>query len=356
MYRPNYSTFDPVIEHKPIPMLRLLSPLRAPAPGTALVLVPREGTPITVRHGEPVPDAHYGVHQYSCLVTLAEHALAFEIALVSRDPGFVFRSRVAVQVRVGEPAVVVARGIRDVGGTLYEPIKHMLRPVARRFDIAAFHEADEALNAVLGGFHGDSALRLRNATVELLPDEDEVANSARSYRDVTRETRLDGMRRDRHLEMMRRDGTEGMLAEIFEREGPSKVLDWIAHAEATERAELLRLFEQLMEHTGADHEPFDHLDAERQIMDRLTGGSSVAFGGTRRTSRVRGGLTAPPATGPADASGETASAQTSYPSGPSQPPGPPGPPGPPEDEPPGPPQDDAGPAPSRVRGVRRDSE
>ncbi|TDD40555.1 hypothetical protein E1287_00860 [Actinomadura sp. KC06] len=350
MYQPRYSTFDPLIEHKPVSMLRLLSPLRAPAPGTALVLVPREGAPITVRHGEPVPAAHYGVHQYSCLVTLAEHALAFEIALVSRDPGFVFRSRVIVHVHVGEPALVVSRGIRDVGATLYEPIKHMLRPVARNFDIAEFHQADEALNTVLGDFHGDSALRLRNATVELLPDEDEVANSARSYREVTRETRLGAMRRDRHLDMMRREGTEGMLAEIFEREGPSKVLDWIAHAEATERAELLRLFQQMMNRAGVDREPFDHLEAERQVVDRLTGGSSVAFGGTRRVSRVRGSLPPrppeTPRTGPVDAAKAPASPQSRYPAGPSQPPGPP------EDEPLEPPREDAGPPRSRVRGAR----
>lgn len=351
MYQPNYSTFDPIIEQKPVSVIRLLSPLRAPSPGTALVLVPKEGTPITVRHGEQVPDAHYGVHQYSCLVTLAEHMLAFEIALVGRDPGFVFRSRVVVHVRVGEPAVVVSRGIRDVGATLHEPIRHMLRPVARNFDIAEFHQADEALNTVLGGFRGDSALRLRNATVELLPDEDEIANSARSYRDVNRETRLNAMRRDRHLEMMRREGVEGLLAEIVELQGPAKALEWIEHAEAAERAELLKVFDQLMNRSGADREPFDHLEAERQVVDRLTGGSSVAFGGTRRVSRVRGGLpsrpSAAPWTGSEDGGERAVPPQTSYPAGPAQPPGPP------EDEPPGTSPVDPGPPRSRVRGARR---
>ncbi|GLZ02644.1 hypothetical protein Acsp03_01110 [Actinomadura sp. NBRC 104412] len=72
--------------------------------------------------------------------------MLFRGPLVSRDPVFSFTGQVVVGCRVGEPAVVVARGIRDLGATLYDPIRRMLRPVAKRFDIKEFHEAEEALS------------------------------------------------------------------------------------------------------------------------------------------------------------------------------------------------------------------
>jgi len=274
----------------------------------------------------------------------------FRGPLVSRDPVFSFTGQVVVGCRVGEPAVVVARGIRDLGATLYDPIRRMLRPVAKRFDIKEFHEAEEALNETLASFPGDSALRLRNASVELLLDEDEVAKAAREYRDVRRETRLNAMRRDRHLEMMRREGAEGLLAEIVETEGPRAALEWIAAAEADERKELRETLDRLLAGTGADREPFDHLEAERDLVNRITGGSSVPFGGTR-SSRVRG-LPAGEPPRPAPPDDDDPPPQYSYPAGPTQPPT-----GPPPDEPPGGPPGNTdsrpGPRGSRVRGLRR---
>ncbi|GLZ02645.1 hypothetical protein Acsp03_01120 [Actinomadura sp. NBRC 104412] len=169
---------------------------------------------------------------------------------------------------------------------------------------------------------------MRNASVELLLDEDEVAKAAGEYRDVRRETRLNAMRRDRHLEMMRREGAEGLLAEIVESEGPRAALEWIAAAEADERKELRETLDRLLAGTGADREPFDHLEAERDLVNRITGRSSVPFGGTR-SSRVQGLPAAePPRPTPPD--DDHPPPQYGYPAGPTQPPT-----GPPPDEPPG---------------------
>ncbi|TDB86953.1 hypothetical protein E1264_16245 [Actinomadura sp. KC216] len=347
--RRNYTTYDPVLEQRPIPLIRVFNPLRAPAPGTALVLVPHEGHATTIRHGEPVPDARYGVHQYSVLVDLAEHRLAFEMPLVSRDPGFVFRGRVVVGCRVGEPAVVVERGIRDVGATLYDPIRHMLRPVARRFDISAFHEAEETLNQRLASFPGDSALRLRGSTVELLLDDDEIVKAARDYRDVRRRNRLEGMRRDEHLEWMNRHGVEGLLAEIMERDGPRAVLDWINRAEADERRELLDTLSKLFSRTGVDREPFDHIEAEREVVNRIIGGPNVAFGGTRpRRARDVPPQDLPPASVPYN-DDDAPPPQYGYASDGADP----FPESPVGDPPGSAPHDTAGSRTSRVRGIRR---
>lgn len=214
-------TYDPVLDSQTVPRWRLLNPLRPPAPGRALVLVPDSGVALTVHPGEEIPDARFGTYQSVFTVDLTEHRLVLEIALLSRDATFSFRSRVDVVCRVADPAEVVARGIRDMSGALYGHLRRMLRQVSRDYDIGEFHEAEEALNRAVRDVTGDSAVRLRNIHVELLVDEDEIAASGREFRDVVRETRLDGMRRKRHLDMIRDDGVEGIIAEIMEREGPA---------------------------------------------------------------------------------------------------------------------------------------
>ncbi|MFE0024488.1 hypothetical protein [Amycolatopsis sp. NPDC059021] len=264
-----------------------MKPLRQPRPGTAMVLVPHEGAPVTIRHGEPVPDARHGRYRYKLLVDVSEHRLVLDVTLLSRDPNFGFRAQVSLNCWVGDPAEVVARGIRDVSGSLYDPIRRMLRDTSRAYDVREFHAAENALNALMTGFAGDNALRLRNVRVELLVDEDEVTTSGRAFRDLERETRLEKMRRHRHLQMMRDEGVEGLLAGIVEREGPRAALEWIAKAEATERAELSAMLDTVLKHTGADLEPWMIDDAVRPLIDRVTARPGTFFGG----SRVRGALT-----------------------------------------------------------------
>jgi hypothetical protein len=280
-------TYDPIVESRSLPTLRLVSPLRAPEMGRVLVLVPRSGEPQTIHHGGSVPNAWVGVYQYAYLVDVTEHRLNLHVPLLSKDPSFAFRGLVGLVARVNDPVEVVARGIRDVSAALRDHTKWALRQVSRDYDIAQFHEAEYALNAAVRGFSGDAAIRLRNVTVELLVDDDEVVRSGRDYRDVERDTRLSAKRRDRHLEMMRRDGVEGLLAEIVEGEGPRAALEWIAAAEASERQELLSALGKVLEHADPLREPFDLLHAERTVLDRLMDGSAAPFGGTR-PGRVRG--------------------------------------------------------------------
>ncbi|MFG2842831.1 hypothetical protein ACGF12_06595 [Kitasatospora sp. NPDC048296] len=281
------STYDPVLVEEQLAWLRLRNPLRPPAPGRALVLVPNDGPALTVRPGEEISDAWVGRYQTAYTVDTTEHRLVLGIPLLSRDPTFAFRSEVALVCAVTDPAEVVARGIRDMSDALFDHMRRMLRTVSRDYDIAEFHEAEAALNRRVREFTGDSAVRLRNIHVELLVDEDEAATSGRTYRDVVRETRLADMRRQRHLDMLRSDGFEGLIAEIMEREGPRAAQELIAKAEADEREELMRTFELVMERGDADREPFEVAKTERTVLGRVLGGSDAPFGGTR-ASRVRG--------------------------------------------------------------------
>ncbi|MCG5214045.1 ferritin family protein [Streptosporangium soli] len=284
-------TYDPIMESHILSRFRLLKPLRPPAPGTALVLVPHNGTPLVIRHGEPIIDARYGTYQRSYLVNVGEHRLMLEIPLLSNDAAFGFRSLIRLNCRVVAPDEIVHRRIRDVSAALYPAIQQMLRKVSRNFDISEFHIAEDALNDSIRIFTGDSAIRLRNISVELLVDEDEIHTSGRAYRDIERDTRLMAMRRNRHLKMLRADGMEGLIAEIMEREGPRAAHELITAAEGAERTELLRAWEAVLKHSDADRESWELLQAERALRDRLVGDSAAPFGGTR-SSRLRSSLAA----------------------------------------------------------------
>jgi hypothetical protein len=288
----NELTYDPVLNSRPVSKWRLGSPLRPPGPGRALVLVQESGTALTVRSGDEIPSARFGAYQGVFTVDLTEHRLLLDVEpLLSRDPTFSFRSRVDLVCRVIDPAEVVRRGIRDMSGALYGHLRRMLREVSRDYDIAEFHEAETALNAVLREFSGDAAVRLSNIRLELLVDEDEIVTSGREYRDVVRETRLDRMRRQRHLSALKAEGEAGLVAEIMEREGPRAALAWMEKRKADERSARLAAAELVLKRGDADREPFEQAELERAVVSDLTDDGDL-FGEDTGRSRLRGALAA----------------------------------------------------------------
>lgn len=283
-------TYDPVLSSDDVPKWRLVNPLRPPAPGRALVLVRDSGPSLTIRSGEEIRSARFGAYRSVFTVDMTEHRLILDIPLLSRDPTFSFRSRMDLVCRVADPAEVVARGIRDMSGALYGYLRKTLRSVARDYDIAEFHEAEMALNAAVAGFSGDDAIRLRNIQVELLVDEDEIAASGREFRDVVRETRLDGMRRRRHLDMIREEGVDGLIAEIMEKEGPRAALAWIEKGEAEKREVRREVMRMVLERGDADREPFEQAELERAVLDEVLRDGDGLFETATRRGRLRGSL------------------------------------------------------------------
>ncbi|MEV5874857.1 hypothetical protein AB0L75_11610 [Streptomyces sp. NPDC052101] len=283
-------TYDPVLSSDDIRKWRLVNPLRPPAPGRALVLVPSSGPSLTIRSGEEIPSARFGAYRSVFTVDMTEHRLILDIPLLSRDPTFSFRSRVDLVCRVADPAQVVARGIRDMSGALYGYLRKQLQAVARNHDIAEFHETEMALNAALAPFSGDDAIRLRNIQIELLVDEEEIATSGREYRDVVRETRLEGMRRRRHLDMIREEGVDGLIAGIMEKEGPRAALAWIEKAEAEKREVRREVMRMVLERGDADREPFEQAELERAVLEEVLRDGDGLFDTAARRGRLRGSL------------------------------------------------------------------
>ncbi|MER5206254.1 hypothetical protein [Streptomyces sp. NPDC002825] len=283
-------TYDPVLSFEELPKWRLTKPVRPPEPGRAVVLVRESGTSLTIRSGEEIPSSRFGAYSGMFTVDLTEHRLILDIPLLSRDPTFSFRSRIDLVCRVADPAQVVARGIRDMSGALFGHLRKTLREVAREYDIAEFHQAERALNGAMAGFTGDDAIRLRNVQVELLVDEDEIATSGREFRDVVRETRLAGMRRGRHLDMIREEGLDGLIAEIMEKEGPRAALTWIEKNEAEKREVKREIMRLVLERGDADREPFEQAELERTVLEEVLRESDGLFDGAARRGRLRGSL------------------------------------------------------------------
>ncbi|MGW5776713.1 hypothetical protein [Streptomyces sp. NPDC003863] len=290
-------TYDPVLSSEELPKWRLTKPVRPPEPGRALVLVRDSGPSLTIRSGEEIPSSRFGAYSGMFTVDMTEHRLVLDIPLLSRDPTFSFRSRVDLVCRVADPAQVVSRGIRDMSGALFGYLRKTLREVARDYDIAEFHQSERALNAALSGFTGDDAIRLRNVQVELLVDEDEIATSGREFRDVVRETRLSGMRRGRHLDMIREEGLDGLIAEIMEKEGPRAALAWIEKNEAEKREVRREIMRLVLERGDSDREPFEQAELERTVLEEVLREGDGLFDGAARRGRLRGSLarTADPA-------------------------------------------------------------
>ncbi|MET9732519.1 hypothetical protein ABZZ79_18280 [Streptomyces sp. NPDC006458] len=284
-------TYDPVLNSEDVPRWRLVNPLRPPAPGRALVLVRDSGPSLTVRSGEEIPSSRFGAYHTMVTVDMTEHRLLLDIPVLSRDATFSFRSRVDLVCSVADPAEVVSRGIRDMSGALYGHLRRTLRSVARDYDISEFHEAEIALNSALAGFRGDDAVRLRDIQIELLVDEDEVTASGREFRDVVRETRLDRMRRGRHVEMIREEGVDGLLAEIMEREGPRAALAWFEKGEAEKREVRREVMRMVLERGDADREPFEQAELERAVLEEVLRDGDELFETATRRGRLRGTAT-----------------------------------------------------------------
>jgi hypothetical protein len=159
-------TYDPVVGARSR-LGAVAAPPRTPPPGRALVLVPDHGPPLTVLPGEPVPDGGPGGFRGVFQVDTTEHRLVLPVQLPGRQADFLFHCGVVLLCRVADPAQVVARGIRDIGSTVYGPVRDLLRPVARDYGAGQFREAEAALNAALRGFTGDGVVVLRDARAEV---------------------------------------------------------------------------------------------------------------------------------------------------------------------------------------------
>ncbi|SEG25480.1 hypothetical protein SAMN05216223_10466 [Actinacidiphila yanglinensis] len=152
-------TYDPVVE---------AAALSGPPPqGTVYVLVGADGRTEVVRPDAAAVPGERRTPRRAVLVDVTAHHLVLPLRLPTRDADFAFGCRVTVVCAVADPAAVALRGIRDVGSTVYGPVRDLLAAVSAEFRPDRRADAQSAMNAALRGFTADPVVRLRDAHAEL---------------------------------------------------------------------------------------------------------------------------------------------------------------------------------------------
>lgn len=288
-------TYDPVLEVRELPRVRMFSPLRPPQMGTAMVLEAVDSDPLVVYAGESVPESRLGNYGKMTIVDMSQYGLRLEEPLPSADRSFLHQCSLTFTCRVQDPALVVARGIRDMTGAMRLPLVRTMRAVARLYDIDQANEAEDAIGVALESFEGDAAVRLGNYLVELgVPGAGADASSERFF-DATRKARLDRIDREAMARIIS-SGRDEVLAQWLAKHGgdPSALLEMEAETKAVEAEQMLRAMHMLT-NSGTADEPFDTQDERRRIVQRLLSDSSSDKGasperlGSRR-SRIAGSL------------------------------------------------------------------
>jgi hypothetical protein len=262
------TTFDPILEVQELRRYRVFTPLASPQLGTALVLEPGEGAPLVIQAGDRVPESRLGWYRRSFLIDLGQYGLRLEEQLPSADPAFLFDASVTFSCRVGDPAQVAARNIRDMAAAVRLPLVRIMRTVARNYDISQFNLAEAALNDALSGYTGDAAVFLGSYLVELSVG-GAAANSSAEYYDLARDTRLDGIRR-RDMSDVVGGGRDELIAQWLAKHGgdPTSLLALEAESKRLESEHLLRAM-GILTSSGDESEPFDTREERRRLLGRF---------------------------------------------------------------------------------------
>jgi hypothetical protein len=296
------TTYDPILEVRDLPRVRVLNPVAAPQLGTALVLEQKAGAPLVVHAGEAVPEARLGAYRRSFLIDLGQYGLQLDEQLPSADPAFLFTCLVTFSCRVRDPALVASRNIRDMTAAVRLPLVRIIRSVARNFDIAQFNAAEVALNDELCTYTGDAAVELGSYLVELVVGGG-AATSGAEFHDVAREARLDAIRR-REMDGVATSREEMIKQWLIKNGGdPSELIALDAESKRIESENLLRAI-GLLSSSDTDEEPFDTKAEKRRLLGSFIEKHGGSVDGERPVRRRRlGGSLAPES--PADSAPPT---------------------------------------------------
>ncbi|MFI9449485.1 hypothetical protein [Amycolatopsis sp. NPDC052450] len=280
-------TYDPILELRELPRLRIFTPIAAPRLGTSLVLEPEEGPPLVIAAGDRVPEARLGKYHRSYLIDLGNYALSLEERVPSADPSFQFTATVSFTCRVHNPTEIAKRRVRDMTGSLRLQMARLMRQAAREYDISEFNQAEAAMNAHLAKFTGDSAVYLGGYLVELHAG-GAVEQSSAEFHDTSRAIRMDRMRREPMADVVR-GGRDEMYAQWLAKRGgdPSQLLEFEATARADEAELMLRTMKAL--EPGEGGEPFAFREERKKLTARLLGEPSEDRP-KKRKSRLTGSL------------------------------------------------------------------
>ena len=258
-------TYNPILEMTELSRIRLLSPIRPPRIGTALVLERLTGERVVIESGQPVPDPRLGDYHRSYVVDLARYGVKVHETLPSADPSFPFHATVGFACQVLDPVAIVAGRFTDMTAAVRGNLVRTMRTVAAAYDVLMVSEAETALNAALDRLRSGTTIRVDGFAVEL--DTGDVSEIHR----VRRAARLDGMRRD-EMSGVLRGGQDALVAQWLAKRGgdPSGLFAHQAEMKAMENEHYLTAL-RIVSASGEKVEGFDTRKHRDQILDRFLG-------------------------------------------------------------------------------------
>lgn len=291
------TTYDPILEIRDLSRWQVFAPIASPQAGTALVLEAPGHEPLAIYPHERVPSPRLGNYRKAITVDLSQYGLQLNEELPSADRSFIHMCSLTFTCRVEDPVEIVRRGIRDMTDSVRIPLVRIMRAVARSYDISQSNEAEAALNEALEEFTGDTVVVLGSYLVELSVPGAGAAKSSEAFHDISREQRLDKIRRSEMLAIIAGGRDEVIAQWLAKHKGdPSALLEMEAEAKAVESEQVLRAIHMLSV-SGKGDEPFDTRDERRRLLGRFltdapalpSADRSTATGASRR-SRLAGSM------------------------------------------------------------------
>lgn len=140
------STFRPIFHKEQIDFWRLLGP--RPAPDTAVVLLRKDGSAVTLEPGDSLTSRHIKWRRYDVAywVDLSEQSLKVTCTLPTQQPGLDFQAEVYAIYRVNDPVEIVRQRVTDARAVLEPMIVREMRWISRRYPADQLAVAEEEIS------------------------------------------------------------------------------------------------------------------------------------------------------------------------------------------------------------------
>jgi hypothetical protein len=189
------STYNPIIECVELRRVRVGSPLKAPANGTALVLERAVGEPLVVHHGDRVPEARLGNYRRMHVVDVATRGIGFSTSAPSSDHTFPFTVTVRFACQVTNPVAIARNDVTDMTAALSPSLTGIVREIAAKYDVLHPAKAEAEMRARLNSAYTTIDVELTGFSVFV------SAQDTAELISTIREHRVEDLARDHHREI-----------------------------------------------------------------------------------------------------------------------------------------------------------
>jgi hypothetical protein len=272
-------TYNPILECVELARIRIGTPLRAPAMGSALVLERAVGEPVVIEAGDRVPEARLGNYRRLYRIDVGMRGLSFPVQTPSADAAFPFAVTVRFGCRVIDPVAIARDGVRDMTAALSPSLSAVVREVAAGFDAMRPNDAESAITARLNSALPPLSVELTGFSVSVaMVDTAEIVTARRRIR--VGEMKRDAMR------PVASGGRDEMLAHVMSIDdgNPMAMID---REREDREADTQAKLEMLRTLVGGAKEGHETEELRKHVVSEFFPGDGTALPGRRGSIRDR---------------------------------------------------------------------